>query len=171
MKNVVITILALLVLGLGGYLVYDKVIDKKDTKCENVSNEQTDLYTYSDIKGTYEYKTEIDYMEERVEATATLLLYENGTFYYFGYGSGKIGNYIIEGNKVKLNTIFKFGNGMVLEPEEGSELLTINSNNTLTKTTLDLGGNTFNNVSLEKTTNSVNKEFKKLIDNNKYIVE
>ena len=28
MKNVVITILVILVLGLGGYLVYDKVIDK-----------------------------------------------------------------------------------------------------------------------------------------------
>ena len=31
MKNVVITILVILVLGLGGYLVYDKVIDKGDT--------------------------------------------------------------------------------------------------------------------------------------------
>ena len=28
MKNVIITILAILVLGMGGYLVYDKVIDK-----------------------------------------------------------------------------------------------------------------------------------------------
>ena len=28
MKNIIITILAILVLGLGGYLVYDKVIDK-----------------------------------------------------------------------------------------------------------------------------------------------
>lgn len=34
MKNIVITILAILVLGLGGYLVYDKVIDK-DVKEEN----------------------------------------------------------------------------------------------------------------------------------------
>ena len=30
MKNVVITVLAILVLGLGGYLVYDKVINKKE---------------------------------------------------------------------------------------------------------------------------------------------
>ena len=38
MKNIVITILAILVLGLGGYLVYDKVIDK-DVK-EEVKEEQ-----------------------------------------------------------------------------------------------------------------------------------
>ena len=41
MKNVVITILVVLVLGLGGYLVYDKGIDKKEVKCNCTSNEET----------------------------------------------------------------------------------------------------------------------------------
>lgn len=35
MKNVIITILAILVLGLGGYLVYDKVIDKEGAATGN----------------------------------------------------------------------------------------------------------------------------------------
>ena len=41
MKNVIITILAILVLGLGGYLVYDKVIDKEEkTPTEDENNQQ-----------------------------------------------------------------------------------------------------------------------------------
>ncbi|MBQ2946570.1 MAG: hypothetical protein IJE04_01795 [Bacilli bacterium] len=43
MKNIVITILAMLVLGLGGFLVYDKIIDKEEeTPIENGNHENGD---------------------------------------------------------------------------------------------------------------------------------
>jgi len=46
MKNVVITVLAVLVLAMGGYLVYDKIIDKDDkiegNKLEENNNKQTE---------------------------------------------------------------------------------------------------------------------------------
>ena len=54
MKNVIITVLAVLVLGLGGYLVYDKVIKKGETNKTNEvvnNNQQTQI----DLKHQFEF--------------------------------------------------------------------------------------------------------------------
>ena len=40
MKNIIITILAILVLGLGGYLVYDKVINKEDVSIDEETQKE-----------------------------------------------------------------------------------------------------------------------------------
>ena len=45
MKNIIITILVILVLGLGGYLVYDKVINKEDVP----TNEETQKVPTNDV--------------------------------------------------------------------------------------------------------------------------
>lgn len=41
MKNIIITILAVLVVAMGGYLVWDKVIDKKEVKEDNIEKSTT----------------------------------------------------------------------------------------------------------------------------------
>ena len=55
MKNVVITVLAVLVLGLGGYLVYDKVVDKKDKNVENTQNVNKSSDTEKVQKSLYSF--------------------------------------------------------------------------------------------------------------------
>lgn len=40
MKNIIITILAILLLGLGGYLVYDKVINKEDVSIDEETQKE-----------------------------------------------------------------------------------------------------------------------------------
>lgn len=59
MKNVIITILAMLVLGLGGYLVYDKVIDKEEKSPIEEGNKEeiTVVDAFSDSV-TYPWPTE-----------------------------------------------------------------------------------------------------------------
>ena len=49
-KNIVIIILSILVLGLGGYLVYDKVIDKEET---NANNKNEEIVEQQDDKEIY----------------------------------------------------------------------------------------------------------------------
>ena len=76
MKNVVITVLAVLVLGLGGYLVYDKVIDKKEVKCNCTSNEETkyENETKEENKEEVKFKIVKSYVENGKytdEATCT----------------------------------------------------------------------------------------------------
>lgn len=79
MKNIIITILAILVLGLGGYLVYDKVIDK-DVK-EEVKNEsnkkEKEEYTLIDknnesVQFLYSYRAINSYMDKKLYTTEYL---------------------------------------------------------------------------------------------------
>lgn len=50
MKNIVITMLTILVLGLGGYLVYDKVIDKEINKEEDTNLTQENDFDSAEAK-------------------------------------------------------------------------------------------------------------------------
>ena len=53
-KNIVIIILTILVLGLGGYLVYDKVIDKEETSIkEEIQKESTNDATIDQKDAVY----------------------------------------------------------------------------------------------------------------------
>lgn len=133
-SKILIIILILLVLGLGGYIVYDKIItkeneeiteneiDKDNTKENEVIETKEVSYNYSDIKGLYEGKNNSSLIH--------LYLEDDGTFVYDMQSSTHgsfLGNYIIENNQLKLNTIFWEGNGAGLGIEDdGLILLNIN---------------------------------------------
>lgn len=139
-----IIILILLVLGLSGYIIYDKydkVLIKEEKSEKNIVKEETkqeeneviekSSYKYSEIKGLYE-----GYYENW---KLTLYLEEDGTFVYDANAqthASNLGNYIIEDNQIKLNSIFWEGNGAGLGIEKKENhliLLKINNNGSLTE--------------------------------------
>lgn len=147
-SKVLVTILILLVLGLGGFIVYDKVLKDNTTtndisKKEATKNNETTIekennkdekntYTYQEIKGLYEGKW--------ASWTIHLYLEDDGTFVYDEQSSTHgscLGNYIIEDNQIKLNSLFWEGNGAglgVSSEDERLILLSINSDGSLTET-------------------------------------
>lgn len=92
---------------------------------ENAIDNTKKSYSYSDIKGEYEWKNEND-------LGVQLTLSEDGTFgYYFEVG-GITGNYTIVDNTIILNEIFAHGGGVGLAVTKGQKKLTINSDNSIT---------------------------------------
>lgn len=92
---------------------------------ENTINNTAKSYSYSDVKGEYEWKNENDFGVQ-------LILSEDGTFgYYFEVG-GITGNYTIVDNTIILNEIFVHGGGLGLVVTKGEKKLTINKDNSIT---------------------------------------
>jgi len=80
MKNVIITILAILVLGLGGYLVYDKVVNNNKSEVSNnentnevledqVNNDTNNSNIISKYVGTYVGEKGKDYITIKEDGT------------------------------------------------------------------------------------------------------
>lgn len=134
----------------------------KENKGEN-SNKKS--YSYSDVKGLYEFEKKID---DEFSAFYTLYLYENGTYKY-QYGvevpEGTIGNYIIEENKIIMNALFATGSDVGAHATSGNITLNINEDGTLS----DKNGvikvqdtnisNTLNNIKLQKTSQEKEKKY------------
>ena len=121
-------ILTVLVVGLVGYIVYDKVAAPKNEgslntetkerlwclfKKVNISlnnNEVVKTYSYSSIKGAYKSQSTSQACGEGSIENYSMKLYENGLFEITANSgcssSETIGNYIIEGNKIILNELF-----------------------------------------------------------------
>ena len=147
MKNVIITILAILVLGLGGYLIYDKVLveETKDTnveeKVEEVKEEK--IYTYEELAGNYYYEkdAEVEEMPGLMDRFY-LVLGKDGTFTYAhrrDTQSGVIGNYMIDGNVITLNYIGSTNNGAGIgEVLDKTHTLIINEDKSITDEKVDL---------------------------------
>ena len=66
-KNIVISILLVIILCLGGYLVYDKIIDKKDNTNQVVENSNTETKSEDNVK----YKIVKDWKKITDETTCT----------------------------------------------------------------------------------------------------
>ena len=91
MKNVVITILAILVVALGGYVVYDKVVDKKDSKlkCDTeekkevkeVENKDTDI-SKSDVPATDMYALAVFDSAASLDYNIEFYMLKDGKLYY-----------------------------------------------------------------------------------------
>ena len=81
-KNIFIIILAILVLGLGGYLVYDKVIDKdvkEEVKEESGKQEEENKeITLDDLYGTYTWEKSYG-SGTNMKYKVTLVLNSDGT--------------------------------------------------------------------------------------------
>ena len=129
-----IVFLVILVLGLAGYICYDKFLSTnnnlkcKENKCNcsNTANNDTEItnndtnakYTYEDIAGIYECKV-VPTKEEAPDGdvdnftyNGELDLLSDGTIYFTDgimSASGYIGNYVIDGNQIKVTIWFTFG--------------------------------------------------------------
>ena len=135
------------------------------TKENNGENSNKKSYSYSDVKGLYEFEKKID---DEFSAFYTLYLYENGTYKY-QYGvevpEGTIGNYIIEENKIIMNALFATGSDVGAHATSGNITLNINEDGTLS----DKNGvikvqdtnisNTLNNIKLQKTSQEKEKKY------------
>ena len=139
-KNVVIVILVILVLGMGGYLVYNKAIDKDVKEESNTNKTEIKLtnkeYTYKELAGNYYFETNANFDEiPELKVMFRLVLDENGTFNYQHASQipeGFLGNYIIDGNKIILNYTFGTGSDSALYYNVGTTTLTIDEEANLT---------------------------------------
>ncbi len=135
----IIIILILIILALIGYIVYgilnnetNETIETTEETTETIENQTqgNETYNYSGIKGLYEGKNG--------DWNIQLYLEDDGTFVYnmqSNVHGAYLGNYIIEDNQLKLNTILFEGNGAGLGIEdERLILIEINSNNELIET-------------------------------------
>ena len=142
MKNrLSIVIIVLLVLALGGLCVYTFCIKKCEcVECKKNTMDKKDSvdgYTYEEMEGTYKTTLKIYDGEKDVDVNFTLTLYRNGTFRYtyaMVAKEGHLGNYIISGNKIVLNNLFRQTSSPEYIVEKGSSFLTINEDKTITDT-------------------------------------
>ena len=110
---VLVVVLSLLVVGLGGYIVYDKILnnDVSDNgNADNIKDDDSHTYNFSVMEGYY-FKQEND---TNGESSYGLYLLANGMFKirYAGMSPyGYIGNYTIENDILTLNYWFKFNSG------------------------------------------------------------
>ena len=105
-KNIIIIILAVLVLCLGGYIVYDKVLIKDDVEQKNdneVSND--DNIVKEDLYGTYSWnKSYVNEYGNNMNLKVTLVINSDGTATYeesdgYSYESTK-GSYVYDDDKI-----------------------------------------------------------------------
>lgn len=115
--KITIVILCLLVVGLTGYIVYDKVLSKDNIESNQDSNVMDmDTYSFSDFNGAV-FQGKIDKTKFGYDY---LKLYKNGTYSYRRDSDFYIGNYTIEENIMKLNIIFE--NDIVVSEEKTIQL-------------------------------------------------
>lgn len=168
MKKGLVIFLILIILGLAGYIVYDKVMVKETNEPikEEKKVEKEITYTYEDMKGLYTFTGDPVYSEGaegNITPTYNLYLYENGTFNYQYTGvatpQGMVGNYIIEGDKIILNYLYTTGSDVSLTRTTETKTLVIGKDNTLTDNNQPLSLVSSKSINLEKASESAENEF------------
>ena len=133
---VLVIILSIFVLGLSGYLIYDKVLIK-----DNEMNRDDVLDYPSTVFAEYIASLDlIDNDNSQDSVSVKLSLYNNGVFeYVYSYGvpTGVLGNYVIDGDKVVLTAWFNTGSDVQLLVTKGTKYLTINQNGNIVDTVSD----------------------------------
>ena len=112
MKNIVITILAILLILTGGYIVYDKVLlEENKNQTTNCGDDAIENETLNDKENsTASYN--IDDVAEKVYGKdmvdVNLILWNDGTFSYKNnvIGVNGLGRYAIVGEEIHLDFIF-----------------------------------------------------------------
>ena len=107
----------------------------ENTISTNKTSNQSKLYSFSDVAGTYKGLFKDNSTIENSNKHYVLNLFENGTFLYENYidiQSGIIGNYTIIDNTIILNYWFRTGNDASLSVISGQKKLNINENNSIT---------------------------------------
>lgn len=107
---------------------------KEDEDRDELNEETSNNYSYSDIQGFYKGIAK-DKDNEGMNRNYELYLSENGTYIYQSFVDnqvGTIGNYTISGDKIILNYLFNTGNDISLTATEGKKTLNIGKNNMIT---------------------------------------
>ncbi len=125
---VLVVILSLLVVGLGSYIVCDKVLSKEDNNINNDKCDISEKYDFVSMSGYY-FKNEND-----SNPSYGLYLLKNGMFkirYTNMSTYGYIGNYTIMGDTLTLNYWFKYNSGAGWTLENTEKVIKILSYNSL----------------------------------------
>lgn len=138
--------------------------------CATPAVEDNITYTYNDVKGLYKYVgSTVTNNGEEYNPTFQLYLYENGTFSYDLSTALDpnvyLGNYIIDGNNIKLNIIFRQGSGVGVTPKSETQTLVINEDGSITGVESPITEINSSDIKLVKTTDNSEKEF---LDNNDF---
>ena len=138
-------------------------IQDKMHKCNVVPKS----YSYSDISGLYSATFESVpgncFGEELCDLNYHLYLNEDGTFVYYSsadFTSNYIGNYVIEGNNIKLNYLFKGWHEPEFWTTSGTTVININSKDELVDTDVVAGSDIIGT-----------KEVKLIRNNDKSVIE
>ena len=133
--KVLVAILIILVLSLGGFIVYDKFINTKPVEKieEKEEKEETEVeekktYDYSTVKGVYTFKGSEDANGDY--DIYILSLNEDGLYHYqaMRYAErGTMGHYVIVNDEIRLNQLFFHGSDAALIVQTGKKILKINS--------------------------------------------
>ena len=160
----IIILLVLLILGLAGYICYDKFMAPKpsvkcnanstDTGNKDLKEEKVQIvkYTYEDLAGYYYFSKLIEERGEDYDAEIYLnedgtIRFENGPDASYGY----VGNYIIDGDTIKVTIWFDTGSYSdlrLVEKSESTETIKINTNSSITLSECYSG--TFKNCEFKK---------------------
>lgn len=102
-------IVIILLLGLVGYICYDKFFDKKESVKNEVENDGNGpSYTFDDVAGVYYFTKKIDdsegkYGNQVPDYFAYIILEKDGTIRFDNWvtiSNGYIGNYVIKDNQI-----------------------------------------------------------------------
>lgn len=145
---VLVIFLIIIVIGLSGFIVYDKTNNKTDKKesttkinveKDNKVTTENTKYDISSVKGNYVYNNGKDTSDANYEKYELILL-DNGLFVYTLSNVSNntiIGNYYIDNNNVVLNYLYASGviGGPSLLTISGSRKLNINGDSLIDNNT------------------------------------
>lgn len=151
-----LVILLVITLGLCCYLIYSKCArkDENNINTNGPSEEEVASYTYNELEGVYSFTTEVKLEDYNSTASATLILLKDGTFKYeqsVESPLGQLGNYIIGGNKIKLNYLFKTNSGAGVMPATGTKELVIIDTNSIEDSSVTWGKVKYSGILKRKT--------------------
>ena len=145
---VLVIFLIVIIIGLSGFIVYDKTNNKTDKKesttkinveKDNKATTKNTKYDISNVKGIYVYNNGKDTSDANYEKYELILL-DNGLFVYTLSNVSNntiIGNYYIDNNNVVLNYLYASGviGGPSLLTISGSRKLNINGDSLIDNNT------------------------------------
>lgn len=139
------------------------IIERKTRTCDCPKAVELN-YSYKNVSGFYSYLLEADgeLEESGIDGIGYYLyLYEDGTFAYIvsaGAPGGTIGNYVIEGDKIKLNSNFAVSSDVSLTVSNDVKELTIGGEDTIVDSTRETS------ISLTRGTSDVENQYKHYIN-------
>lgn len=167
MKKGLIIFLILIILGLAGYIIYDKVMVKETNEPvkEEKKVEKEITYTYEDMKGLYTFTGDPVYSEGaegNITPTYNIFLDEDGTFIYEWQeyiSLGVVGNYIIDEDKIVLNYLYTTGNDISLTRSNETKVLTIGKDGNLTDNNQPMKAVDLKSITLKKASEAEASEY------------
>ena len=110
--------------------------EEKTEETKTTSTQEKTTYTFDNLEGIYIYKEKINRDGETVYNSHELTLYSDGTYSYsdgVDVAHGSVGNYIINGNKIVLNSWFETFSDVSINLKNEKTTYTINNDKSIDK--------------------------------------